>query len=241
MTTHTTTASLLLLISALVLPPPASAENHERDNRRTLAVTGRGEVNANANLALVYFAVETTAESAAAAVEQNAQRSTKVAGALKERLGAEDKLKTLRYSLQPRYDHTKHDPGEPKILGYIVSNEVQVETHDVDGVGKLIDAAITAGANRVSNLTFTLSDRNEVVLQALEEAGKEAKLQAEAAARALGVTLKRVHSASTVSPPIFQPRMVESFGRAAMAQASTPVEPGEVAVSAELHVTYEIE
>jgi uncharacterized protein YggE len=240
MNSRTSAASFFLLSLLVVAPQPAPAQDDDTD-RRTISVIGRGETNADANLALVSFAVETTAESAAAAVEENARRSAQVAAALKQKIGAGDELKTLRYSLQPRYDHPKHEPGEPKILGYTASNEVGVETGDVDGVGKLIDAAIAAGANRINNLTFTLRNRDEIVRQAIEKAGHDARAQAEAAARSLGVTLKRVFSASTLSPTIFQPRMAEGFGRAAMAQVSTPVEPGTVAVSAELQVRYEIE
>jgi uncharacterized protein YggE len=231
---------------ALTLSAPGTghAGQNGGDDRRTIAVNGHGEVNADPDLATLSFAVETTAPTAARAVEQNAATSVKVSAALKGLLGADDKLKTTRYSLQPRYDYeTKSETGEPKILGYVASNEVQVETATIDAIGKLIDVATTAGANRVNNLSFTVRDRGPHVRKALAVAGAEAKAQAEAAAQALGVKLKQVVSASTMAPPIVSPHIYDSFRSkgAAMAQAATPVEPGEVTVSAELNVVFEIE
>lgn len=235
--------AILLLIVAVTFASRSGVAVAQNDcpDRRTISVNGRGEVKAEADLAYVNFAVETAAATAAAAVSQNADLSGKVAAALKAKIGAEDKLTTTRYNLQPRYDQEKRDPSGPQIVGYVASNEVLVETRDVASVGKLIDAATGAGANRVSNLIFTLRDRDPHVRRALDVAGKEAKAQAEAAAQALGVTLKGVVNATTLSAPIFQPRVLEGFARGAMAQASTPVEAGEVTVSAELNVTYEIE
>jgi uncharacterized protein YggE len=83
---------------------------------------------ADPDLALVHFAVETTATTAASAAELNAQISAKVGAALKAMIGSDDKIQTTSYSLQPRYDTPKREPGEPKIIGYVASNEVQVET-----------------------------------------------------------------------------------------------------------------
>jgi len=228
----------------LALAAPGAAQQPGCD-RRTISVNGRGEVKADPDLALLHFAVETTAATAAAAAEQNAQISGKVGAALKAMIAAGDKIQTTSYSLQPRYDSPRRDagevPAEPKIVGYIATNEVQVETSAIANAGKLIDAAIAAGANRVSNLSFTLRDRNEYVRKALDQAGAEAKAQADAAAHALNVRIKQIISATTMAPPIIQPRVYEGFGRAAMAQANTPVEPGEVSVWAELNVVYEIE
>lgn len=238
------TRTTLLWTAALIAASGglAAAAPEECSSRRTITVNGRGEIRAEADLAYVNFAVETTAPTAAAAVEKNAELSSKVAAALKNRIGAGDRLTTTRYSLHPQYEQQPPArTAERQILGYTAANEVQIETGSVAGVGELIDAATAAGANRVSNLIFTLRDRDPHVRRALAVAGKEARLQAEAAAQALGVTLKGVLSASTVSAPIFQPRVYEGFARASMAQAPTPVEPGEVTVTADLNVVYEIE
>ena len=236
-----TTRGLLSALGmvALVMVTPAGAE--DKAPPRTISVTGQGEVTAAPDLAIVAVAVETTAPKAADAVNENAKRSAKVAAALKGLIGKDDKLTTTRYSLDPRYDQGKRGEGvEPRIIGYVARNEVQVETHAIDGVGGLIDAAITAGANRISNLQFTLAARNEQLRAALQKAGAEARAQAESVASALGVKLKNVLSATTSTPPVIVPRRFEGYA-AMEARAPTPVEPGTVSVSATLQVTYEIE
>src|SRR5262249_61435762 len=77
--------------------PPAEA-------KRTISVTGEGEVRAVPDRVLVSFAVETTAARAADAGAENAKRSAAVVQALKAQLAAADTGTTARYALQPRYE-----------------------------------------------------------------------------------------------------------------------------------------
>lgn len=232
-----------LLAAALAACLVASAAAETEPRRRTIEVTGSAEVSATPDLAILSFAVETTAAEASAAVEQNAARSAKVASTIKQRLGAKDKLSTSRYALEPRYQQPERGSQvPPTITGYVAANEVRVETSNLEQVGQLVDAAIAAGANRVSELQFTLADRNPVLRAALAKAGSEARAQAESIAAALGVQLKQVVSATSQPPPII-PRRYEgrALVAAAEARAPTPLEPGEVTVSATLQVIYEIE
>jgi uncharacterized protein YggE len=231
------------IFSAIVVSAGfARADDKAPATQRTISVTGQGEVTASPDLVIVMVAVETTAPNAAAAVAENARRSAAVVKALKELVGKEGKITTSRYSLEPRYQSSKPgEPTEPRIIGYVARNEVQVETHKIDGVGALIDRANSAGANRVSGVQFTLSNRNEQLRAALEKAGSEARAQAESVAKALGVTLKQVASATTATGPLIQPRYLERGVAAMEARAPTPIEPGAVSVSATLQVTYTIE
>jgi uncharacterized protein YggE len=239
----TTRLAALLFAPAFAICLPRAAAGQTEPKRRTIEVSGSAEVSAAPDLAILSFAVETTATEASAAVEQNAARSAKVASAVKQRLGAKDKLSTTRYALEPRYQYPERgSQAPPTITGYVAANEVRVETSNLDQVGQLVDAAITAGANRVSELQFTLADRNPTLRAALAKAGSEARAQAESIAAALGVQLKQVVTATSQPPPII-PRRYEGRGMvaAAEARAPTPLEPGEVTVSATLQVTYEIE
>jgi uncharacterized protein YggE len=233
----------MVAVILLAMATTAIADDKGGAGRRTIVVTGQGEVTAAPDLVVVAVAVETVAPKAADAVGENASRSAKVAAALKSLIGKDDKLTTTRYSLDPRYEQAKPgQPSEPRIIGYVAHNEVQVETHKIDSAGALLDGAIAAGANRVSSLQFTLSNRNEQLRSALERAGAEARAQAESVAKALDVKLKSVVSATTSTTPIVQPRFFEGRAMAAMAASPpTPVEPGTVSVSASLQVTYEID
>jgi uncharacterized protein YggE len=225
---------------AMLAVPRAAAQEKGPDGRRTISVSGVGEISAAPDLATLSVAVETTSTKAAEAVQDNAARSAKVASALRGLLGKEDKLSTTNYALEPRYDQGKREPGEARIIGYVARNEVQVEVHHIEAVGTLIDAAIAAGANRISGLQFTLSNRNAQLQAALQKAAGEARAQAESVAAALGVKLKQLLSATTSTGPIY-PRRYDFAMATAEARAPTPIEPGAVSVSATLQVTYEVE
>jgi len=234
----------LFLVALLLLAAPALADEAPP---RTLAVNGEGRAKAAPDLAVIAFAVETTAPTAGAAVADNAKKSTALADAIKKKLGPKDKVYTTQYSLAPQYEQRDRAAGNlaaaPRIVGYVAANAVRVELHAVNDVGGVIDAATAAGANRVDQLEFTLEAQESAQTDALKLAGADAKRQAEAAAAALGVTLGKVLSASTGSPPIVMPKAYSRVAMAAMDVGSlpTPVEAGDVTVSATLQVTYEIQ
>lgn len=236
---HTPRALLALILVAV----PALGQGQEAPAPRTLSVSGQGEVKAVPDLAVVSFAVETTSPAASAAVAENARKSTVLADALKQQLSGNGKVSTTGYGLDPVYEPRERGgaPTAPRITGYIARNEVRAETRAIDSVGKLIDAATKAGANRVDGLEFTLEERGKAQNDALQRAGQDARRQAEATAAALGVTLGKIVSVTANASPI----MPRQFARMAMAHAemaaTTPVEAGDVTVTANLQVTYAIE
>jgi len=232
-------AAVVATLLALVTPTVA-AEEKTTEQKRTIAVTGRGEVKGTPDRVAISFGVETTAGHAGEAASENAKRSGAVAAALRGVLGADAAITTTRYTIEPRYEPVR--PGEtrePRITGYIARNEVQVEG-GADKVGACIDAAVGAGANRIGALQFSFAKRDELERAALEKAGAAARAEAESVARGLGVRLKGVLTATTATPPVYRhaevaPMMAETRA------APTPIEPGEATVSATLQVTYEIE
>ena len=232
-------ARVVVALFALVAPGLA-ADERTAEPKRTIAVTGRGEVKGTPDRVSISFAVETTAGHAGEAAAENAKRSGAVATALRGVLGTDATITTTRYAIEPRYEPMR--PGEtrePHITGYVARNEVQVEG-GADKVGACIDAAVGAGANRIGALQFAFARRDELERAAVEKAGAEARAQAESVARGLGVRLKGVLTATTATPPVY--RHVEMAPMVAESRAApTPIEPGESTVAATLQVTYEIE
>jgi uncharacterized protein YggE len=230
-----------ILPLALLAALPAAAQ--EPTPARTLAVSGQGEVKAAPDLAVVSFAVETTAPAASVAVAENARKSAMLADALKQQLGATGKVSTTRYALDPVYEQRERGstPAPPRITGYVARNQVRAETHAIDAVGKLIDGATKAGANRVDGLEFTLEERAQAQNDALQRAGQDARRQAEAAAAAIGVTLGKVLTVSANAVPIGPRPYVQMRAAQADMAVTTPVEAGDVTVTATLQVTYAIE
>ncbi|HWP24338.1 MAG TPA: SIMPL domain-containing protein, partial [Candidatus Binatia bacterium] len=183
---------LFLCLAAL----PALLEAHETERLpRVPVVTASGEavINVEPDQAEIDVGVVTQARTAPDAAKENAAKLARVIAALKKQLGKNDEVKTAGYSLTPNYRYPR-EGGKPEITGYTATNVVRVRTANLDHVGKLIDAAMQAGANRVNRLVFTVQDEQGAQLQALRIASTKARAKAEAIAGALGLQIARVIS-----------------------------------------------
>lgn len=130
---------------------------------------------------------------------------------------------------------------QPKnvITGYKASNSLQITLDADEDVGKVIDAAVGAGANNVNGAYFFVSqDRQEQLRQDLiEKAIDNAKSRADKAAAAAGMSVTGVKSINLndVYFPMFNERV---FAADAGAGAPTPILPGKQDISMTVQVTY---
>ncbi|MDA8157387.1 MAG: SIMPL domain-containing protein [Actinomycetota bacterium] len=189
----------------------------------------------------VGLTVETTQKSADKAAVENARISQKLLGTLKSLINekAGDSLNTSGYSLQPVY---KWDDTQKKsiLTGYMATNGIMVKIHKLDQIGRLIDEAIAAGANRVESINFSIANETKDCGQVITEAGAKARAEAQALALSLGVKLGRVKSAST-SCGAYQPAFRGEMMLAAKAQKEqTPIEAGQTRLNASVDITFHI-
>ncbi|RKH30647.1 DUF541 domain-containing protein [Corallococcus sp. CA041A] len=209
---------------------------------RTLRVEGTGEVKAQPDEAFIDVAVETSAQNAKAAGEENAKRMEKVLAALTGAGIAKRDLQTRNYNVYPEYTPPPPQGGEPKLKGYRVSNLVSVHVTDLSKVGSLLDKALAAGANRVDSVRFGLSRQDAVQGEALRQAVARARKSAEVLAASLNVKLGAVLDASTVTeaprlyPATFAMDMAES-----RAAPTTPIQPEEQTVMAKVTLIFAIQ
>lgn len=207
----------------------------------SIRVTGTGEVRATPDQATADFAVETAAGNAQEAAAANAQAMDRVIAALVRAGVPRERIETRDYNVFPDYDpRPVEQGGEPRIRGYRVMNTVSATTYDISKVGGLIDAALAAGANRVHGVRFSLRDPQRFRAQAIAEATRRARADAEALASAMGVQLGAVREASTAEVGYSGPvMMMAREGMADMAQsAPTPINPGEQTVRASVVIVY---
>jgi uncharacterized protein YggE len=226
--------------AALLLAAGAAAQAATATPQRAITVTGEGEAAAVPDLAVVTLAVETEAKTAAEAASRNAAVADRVRQALQALAAARLRVSTSGYSLSPIYTQPE-GAVEPEVRGYRAYNEVRVEVRELDAVGRVIDAAVAAGGNRVAGVSFSLERREAALREALAAAGREARAQAEAVAAALGVRLGAVASAQAGHGGVPPPMPLRSLAAMEMAATPTPIEPGEVTVRATLTVSFLIE
>jgi uncharacterized protein YggE len=237
-------ALLSSLLAAWALPRPAEAVQNQDDEEPTVTVSGRGEVEAEPDRAVIYFAVETEGESAREAGERNAELMSEVTAAVTAAAQGVDgfEVNTSGYSLSPRYTVPEGDRIQ-EIMGYVARNTLQVTVDDVSRVGSLIDTALGAGANRVANLSFEVRDpepfRAEALRDAVVTARGEAEVMAQALGMALGPAIDVQGGADFPYPvPYFQRDM--AFMEAAQA-APTPIEAGPLTISANVTIRFRLE
>jgi len=150
--------------------------------------------------------------------------------------------KVTRSKPQANPNYRYPQGGKPEIIGYTATNILRIKTATLENVGKLIDAAMLSGANRINQLLFTLKDEQAVQVQALRLASEKAKIKVEEMAGALGLKVVRVLALTEnergVRPVIAQARgaQVEALSSA----TPTPVEAGTIEVRSSVTLTAEI-
>jgi uncharacterized protein YggE len=211
-------------------PPPPS-----------LTVTGTAEVLAAPDRAVVSLGAVVEAKNALDAQNQIAQAMQRVIKDIRAQGIPEEKIRTAGLSLNPVYSHpasrTGQEPEAPRIVGYRASNLVRVQVDDPERVGAVIDAGIRAGANQLSSLSFDLRDDLKFRKQALQLAAQEARAKAEAIASALNLQLGAVIEVREEGGQASYP-VERRF--AAPAAAATPVQPGQILVSAGVSVRFSL-
>jgi len=232
-----TRAIAVLLLLAILAIGSVSAADTENDN--TIVASGTGSVIGTPDRAQISLAVETENANVQVAQAENAARMTKVMDALKAAGIPTDALKTTGYYIYPVYEDSKLY-GLQKVKTYRVTNTLTVTLHDVSRVGEVIDIGVANGINQASSIQFLLSDEQSQMLrtEALKEATERAGADAKTVADALGVSIRSVKTAQISGwyyPVAFQNyAMAESVSGA----APTPIQPGDVTVTATVTVTY---
>lgn len=143
------------------------------------------EVSVNIN-------IETRNKSAVDAQEKNKEIGEKLLSEL-VKLGFDRKdLRFVNQYVYPEYDYNYR---EPKIKGYVVSQQLVVKTKEVDKVASIVDIAINSGA-MISYINFEVSEekKSEYKNQVLRKASEDAKIKAESIAAGQGKKLGRLVS-----------------------------------------------
>ncbi len=166
----------------------------QKEDERVIEVIGEGEVFAIPDLAIISFSVENEEKEAELVLSNNAQKVNKVIAYLKENEIEEKDIKTTSFNLYPRYEYYEEmsyiKPGERRVLaGYEAVQTIEVKIRDMEKIGVLVEGGVTAGANRVSGVSFTVENEKEIKREAREIAIREAKREAEILSKQLGVKL----------------------------------------------------
>jgi uncharacterized protein YggE len=227
----------LALVLATVTAPPLGAQWAARpaDQPRQVVVSATETVDVAPDRARVVIAVETRGRTSAAVASENARIQAAVLAAVREAGVAPAQIRTLVVSVNPEYRYPA-EGGRPTVVGYQARNSIRVELHDLAKVAATIDGALAAGATNVNGPELYLADPDAARREALQKAVKKARAEAEAMAEAAGVTLGAILELSA-SEGGDGPVPVFAMARArADESAATPVQPGNITVSATVNL-----
>ncbi len=210
----------------------------DSETPKTLSISGTGTIYVKANQATVILGVFTENDVASVAIEENAAAMTRVIAALKQLGFTDDDITTTSYGVSPVYNYEVY-----KVVGYQVTNLVEVKMTDLDMVGTAIDAATEAGANRVDSVSFGLTDAaaDEMKLQAYTAAIADAKAKAEVITEGLDVTITGVQSITESYYYPYSAYRSYDVAYAAGEKSSTPIMEGNLSVSVTLNIVYLID
>ncbi len=215
-----------------------TASAAEEVSQKMVTVNGQGSITVKPDIAYITIGVETKNDDAQIAQKENAEKMTAVMEAMKKAGVKDDEMKTQSYNIYQTRDWKNGVETAPY---YVVNNSLKITTEDIDGLGKLIDAAATSGANNINSIQFGLKDDSALYNQALALAMDNAGGKAKAIFNAMSV---KMTTPSKVTETSFGGELLRNAGsmdfaaEAMMKSVSTPIQSGELTVTARVSVEY---
>ena len=213
----------------IVTTPAGSAAN-------TVTATGSGTAQAEPDTAEMSFGVTRHTADAKTALANASTVAQSITAALAK--GGVDKkdIQTQNVSVYPSYVDQN---GKQVVAGFDASIAVRVKVRDLGKLGDLITSGNAAGADNINGPTLTLADPAPTRAQAITKAVADARKTAEAMAKAAGKSVGGVLSIST-GDVASQPVPFYDAARSAGAAKSVPIEPGQLDVTANVTVVFEL-
>lgn len=230
---------LLVLTLALSACGPTTINQAAPENIRTLDVSGVGVVYLSPDVVYINIGVNTQNENAADAVSTNKEQTSAVIQAIKDFGVAEKDIRTTNFSIwaNQQYDNF----GQATGTTYTVDNTVIVTMRDVDKLGDLLDDAIAAGANNIYSIQFDREDKDKANEEARALAVENAKKQAQDLADVSGVSLVDIQKISYYESGASQYFYGgKGGGGGDVANAAVPIQPGQLAVTVTVNMTYSL-
>lgn len=228
--------SLAVVLALAVAAGPAIGQTE----RRLVSTTGEASLEVVPDIAWLSFGVSARRPTVAEARDA-------VAGVVQDlislarRSGLEDEdVATAALSVRPEFDY---DPQtrERRMLGYVVSRDVELRLEDVTRLGPLTEAALGLGVTDAAPPRFDAARRAEIEREALAQAAQDARLRAATVARALGGQIGapvRITATGRSRPPVPVAR-ANGMLAAEAANGGQTYEPGRIVISATVSADFE--
>ncbi|MEH6814622.1 MAG: SIMPL domain-containing protein [Motiliproteus sp.] len=216
-----------------------------QDYKATLSVRGEALIKVRADQVTFSVAAETIGKTAEKALRENNRIMAKVRHNLELEGITPKEYKTSNFSVIPQWlprPRQADSNWKPVIISYMVRDQLRIESIQLEKIGRWIQVATEAGANKIGQIAFTLKDADQYRAEAIGLAVKKARGYAEAAAMAAGARVGSV-SSMQVDGASIQPQYPVRQERMTMAMSDAPVVPpqitaGDIEVRSNVTVVY---
>lgn len=230
------TVAIVLLIVVLAVGigfAGVAIGSSRRTPAATITVTGSGTIKGTPDTLSFQIGVQTQRPTAAAALSVNNARVSGLERALSRHGVTRQDMQTSNLSL---YEDT-NDNGQ--LVGFTVSDDLNVTLHKIADAGRAIDAAANAAGPGVqlSGITFSISNDSTLLAHARARAMQNAKTEATDIAKGGGTSvgaIVRVTDQENSGSSIVYP-FADAY---AATSAGVPIEAGSESLNVQVTVVY---
>lgn len=227
----------LIALLAIVLSSCASAPLNN-SNIRTMSVSGRGEVYLIPDIAYINIGTRSQAVDVASALSDNNKQAQAISSVLSE-MGIDPlDIQTTAFNVYPFQNYGMD--GQPTELMYVVENTVNVKVRELNRLGEVLDAVVRSGANQINGISFDVEDRKQAEADARRLAIQDATEKAQELAELAGTELGDLQNISVYSNGDPQPVYNAKGGGYIAADSAAPVSSGQMIITADANLVYEL-
>ena len=205
---------------------------------KIVKTTGTAEIKVTPDRAVIQVGVErqgTTARSAKAAVDNTSRR---ILAALKA-AGVDGKdIQTAYLDLQP----TSYYEKRVRINNFTATQSLSVAIGDLSHLDDVMDAVMSAGANRIDGIEYQSTELRKYRDQARDEATKAAKEKAVALAQALGNQVGKTYSIEEVQQDGYSVMagFAANVAKERTRESAPSTAPGQLTLTASVIVSFDL-
>ncbi|MBI9048039.1 MAG: SIMPL domain-containing protein [Anaerolineaceae bacterium] len=237
------TIFIISLILVLGLSACSFNINTDPTYQRTISVDGTGIVKISPDIAYVNIGVQSKSGNVKNALDENNLLASTISETLQSLGIASEDIQTSSFNVYPMQDYGPmgigDETGQPATY-YQVDNIILVTVYDLSILGQILDNAVQSGANTINSINFDVTNKEEALTLAREEAIQAAHTQAEATANAAGAKLGDIINISTYTnnaTPYFDGKGGAAYGTST---SDVPVSAGQLSISVNANIIYEL-
>lgn len=202
-----------------------------------IVASAEGRVDMVPDMVTISVGVSHQDASAKVAMDQTSDAMARVIARLRDAGIEERDLQTDQLSLESIWTHASKSEKAPHVVGFTARNSLSIRVRMPERLGAVLDLVIADGANTLGGIRFGLQEPDMAQDAALRDAIARARAKAELMAEAAGV---RLGALTLVTQQSGYDGGAQPIMEAAMVRSSMPVTLGEVSISANVTLRYDI-